>query len=296
MNLKPEVIKEQLKNKRPNLSNGSLITYNSILSSLYKNVYGNDKIDIEKFSNTDKILEHLKGLPPNRRKTILSALVVISNEKPYRDLMLEDIKNYNHEIMKQEKSPAQELAWVDTSDVKELYEKLKGIGNLLYKKKDMTMKDLQQIQDYIIIALLGGLFIPPRRSLDYCCFKIRNINNDKDNYIDKNQFIFNTYKTAKFYKQQQIDIPKDLKAIITKWIKINPTDYLLFDNNKNPLTSVKLNQRMNKIFGKKVGVNQMRHTYLTDKYGDTINKTKQLNNDMTEMGSSSSQSKVYIKE
>ena len=289
-------LKEQLKNKRPNLSNGSLITYNSILSSLYKNVYGNDKIDIEKFSNTDKILEHLKGLPPNRRKTILSALVVISNEKPYRDLMLEDIKNYNHEIMKQEKSPAQELAWVDTSDVKDLYEKLKGIGNLLYKKKDMTMKDLQQIQDYIIIALLGGLFIPPRRSLDYCCFKIRNINNDKDNYIDKNQFIFNTYKTAKFYKQQQIDIPKDLKAIITKWIKINPTDYLLFDNNKNPLTSVKLNQRMNKIFGKKVGVNQMRHTYLTDKYGDTINKTKQLNNDMTEMGSSSSQSKVYIKE
>ena len=289
-------LKEELKNKRPNLSNGSLITYNSILSSLYKNVYGNDKIDIEKFSNTDKILERLKGLPPNRRKTILSALVVISNEKPYRDLMLEDIKNYNHEIMKQEKSPAQELAWVDTSDVKELYEKLKGIGNLLYKKKDMTMKDLQQIQDYIIIALLGGLFIPPRRSLDYCSFKIRNINNDKDNYIDKNQFIFNTYKTAKFYKQQQIDIPKDLKAIITKWIKINPTDYLLFDNNKNPLTSVKLNQRMNKIFGKKVGVNQMRHTYLTDKYGDTINKTKQLNNDMTEMGSSSSQSKVYIKE
>ena len=40
----------------------------------------------------------------------------------------------------------------------------------------------------------------------------------------------------------------------------------------------------------------MRHTYLTDKYGDTINKTKQLNNDMTEMGSSNSQSKVYIKE
>ena len=130
MNLKPEVIKEELKNKRPNLSNGSLITYNSILSSLYKNVYGNDKIDIEKFINTDKILEHLKGLPPNRRKTILSALVVISNEKPYRDLMLEDIKNYNHEIMKQEKSPAQELAWVDTSDAKDLYEKVKGVGNL----------------------------------------------------------------------------------------------------------------------------------------------------------------------
>jgi phenylpyruvate tautomerase PptA (4-oxalocrotonate tautomerase family) len=36
--------------------------------------------------------------------------------------------------------------------------------------------------------------------------------------------------------------------------------------------------------------------YLTDKYADTINKQKQINADMTEMGSSGSQSKVYIKE
>ena len=83
----------------------------------------------------NKILEHLKGLPTNRRKTIVSALVVISDQKPYRDLMLEDIKNYNHEIMKQKNSPGQELSWVDTSDVKSLYEKLKDVGYLLYKKK-----------------------------------------------------------------------------------------------------------------------------------------------------------------
>ena len=290
-------LKDELKNKRPNLSNGSLTTYNSILTSLYKNVFSNNgEIDVDKFNDTDKILEHLKGLPPNRRKTILSALVVISDKKPYRDLMLEDIKNYNQEIMKQEKSPAQALSWVNTNDIKSLYEKLKDVGNFLYKKKDFNMKELQQIQDFIIVALLGGLFIPPRRSLDYCCFKIKNIDLEKDNYLDKNQFVFNTYKTAKFYKQQRVDIPKDLKTIVTKWIKVNPTDYLLFDTNKNPLTSVKLNQRMNKIFGKKVGVNQMRHTYLTDKYGDTISKQKQINADMTEMGSSGTQSKVYIKE
>ena len=270
-------LKTELKNKRPNLSNGSLLTYNSILSSLYKNVFSKDgsdvaDIDIDKFNNTDTILEHLKALPTNRRKTILSALVVISDKKPYRDLMLEDIKNYNQEISKQEKSPAQELSWVNTDDIKSLYEKLKDVGTYLYKKKDFTMKEYQQIQDFVIVALLGGLFIPPRRSLDYCSFKLKNIDTDKDNYIDKNQMVFNTYKTAKFYKQQRVDIPKDLKAILTKWIKVNPTDYLLFDTNKNPLTSVKLNQRMNKIFGKKVGVNQMRHTYLTDKYRDTINK------------------------
>ena len=178
--------KEELKNKRPNLSSGSLTTYNSILTSLYKNVFSNDgEIDVDKFNDTDKILEHLKGLPPNRRKTILSALVVISDKKPYRDLMLEDIKNYNQEIMKQEKSPAQALSWVNTDDIKSLYEKLKDVGNFLYKKKDFNMKELQQIQDFIIVALLGGLFIPPRRSLDYCCFKIKNIDLDKDNLLIK---------------------------------------------------------------------------------------------------------------
>ena len=51
-----------------------------ILSSLYKTLHPNDdKIELDKFHDTHKISEHLKGLPPNRRKTILSALVVISD-------------------------------------------------------------------------------------------------------------------------------------------------------------------------------------------------------------------------
>ena len=42
---------------------------------------------------------------------------------------------------------------------------------------------------------MGGIYIPPRRSLDYVCFKIKNINRDEDNYLDKNEFVFNKYKT-----------------------------------------------------------------------------------------------------
>ena len=80
-------------------------------------------------------------------------------------------------------------------------------------------------------------------------------------------------------------------------MKVNPTDYLLFDTNMNPLTSVKLNQRLNKLFeGKKVGVNSLRHTYLSDKYGSTIQTTKDLATDLTNMGSSMSQAQTYIKE
>jgi NADH:ubiquinone oxidoreductase subunit D len=33
--------------------------------------------------------------------------------------------------------------------------------------KTLTMSDVQQIQQMVILALLGGIFIPVRRSLDY---------------------------------------------------------------------------------------------------------------------------------
>ena len=65
----------------------------------------------------------------------------------------------------------------------------------------------------------------------------------------------------------------------------------------NPLTSVKLNQRLNKLFdGKKVGVNALRHTYLTDKYADTMEQKKKIDKDMTEMGSSANMLTTYVKE
>jgi len=77
---------------------------------------------------------------------------------------------------------------------------------------------------------------------------------------------------------------------------INDKDYLFYDSNGNQLTNVKLNQRLNKIFGKKVSVNQLRHTYLTHKYGSLINEKHNLKEDFKMMGSSIAQELVYIKE
>jgi hypothetical protein len=71
--------------------------------------------------------------------------------------------------------------------------------------------------------------------------------------------------------------------------------YLLFDSNGKKLTNVKLTQRLNKIFGKKASVNQLRHTYLSDKYQDTIKLNKEMADDMKAMGSSRAQESIYIK-
>ena len=249
-------LKEYIKDKRPTLSASSITTYNSILRNLYKKVFGAGEIETKKFEETDKILAHLKEVPPNKRKTILSALVIITDDKKYRDLMLEDIKEYNHEIGKQEKSDSQKENWVAGGDIKSLWDNLKRNTDLIYKKSHLTPNDLQQIQSYIIVSLLGGVFVPPRRSKDLVDWKIKNVDKSKDNYLDKSSIHYNSYKTAKCYGEQVVQIPTALKNIITKWIKVNPTDFLLFDTNMNPLTSVKLNQRLNKLFdGKKVGVN-----------------------------------------
>jgi hypothetical protein len=291
-------LKEAIKEKRPNLSSSSITTYNSILKNLYKKVFDSNDIDFKKFEEVDKIIESIKDLPPNKRKTILSALVIITdNNKKYKELMMSDISSYNKEISKQQKSPAQEENWVETAEIKEVWEDLKKNAELLYKKKELKPADLQHIQNYIIVSLLGGIFCAVRRSKDFCDFVIVDADKKTENYLEKNKMVFNSYKTAKFYGAQELLVPKPLMSILKKWISVNPTKYLLFDTNMNKLTNVKLNQRFNKIFGdKKVSVNNMRHTYLTDKYGDTIAKNKEMDKTMTDMGSSKNMLTTYIKE
>jgi len=171
----PTDLKDYIKSKRPTLSPSSVITYNSILRNLYKKVFDSGDIDTKKFDDTAKILDHLKELPPNKRKTILSALVIITDDKKYRDLMLEDIKEYNAEIGKQEKTETQKENWVEGDDIKTLWNNLKRNTDLIYKKSHLTPSDLQQIQSFIIVSLLGGVFIPPRRSKDLVDWRIKNI-------------------------------------------------------------------------------------------------------------------------
>ena len=295
-----ETILNYIKEKRPNISNSSLKTYESILRNLYDKMKGEEfktkGYNMENFSKyPTEVLKFLKDLPPNKRKTILSALVVITDNKEYRELMLDDIKEYNKEEAKQTKTDNQKTNWVEKEELNEMIKPLRKTANLLYKKDKLTPSDYQDIQNYIILVLYGGEYIPPRRSKDYVDFKIKNIDKNKDNYMDKNSFIFNSYKTVKTYGKQEVKIPNELKKIINKWIKVNPTEYLLFDKSFNKLSNVKLNQRLNKMFGKKSGVNMMRKTFLSSKYSNLIKTKNELANDFKDMGSSLNQENIYIK-
>jgi integrase len=292
-------IKEYIKSKRDSLGVSSINTYASLLRSIYKKVFGSEPTnatDYEKFNETDKILDAVKDEPANKRKTTLSALVIVTGKKEYREKMMEDVKEYSKQISLQQKTPAQEENWVEPEDITKVLDELKTNADMLYKKKSRTGSDMQEIQNYIIMCLLSGKYCPVRRSKDYCDFKIKSVDTEKDNYYDGKDLVFNSYKTAKAYGKQTLPVSTQLKNILKKWIAINPTDYLLFDTNMNPLTSVKLNQRLNKIFGgMKVGVNNLRHSVLTDKFGEQIKQKKDIENTMTAMGSSPAMLTTYVK-
>ena len=69
------MLKNIIIEKRPNLSKTSINTYTSTLSNLYKKIWPNQELDVNKFEDTEKVLDFLKDEPVNKRKSILSALV-----------------------------------------------------------------------------------------------------------------------------------------------------------------------------------------------------------------------------
>jgi integrase len=249
---------------------------------------------MKNFNNTETILNYLSNRDPRQRKTVLAALVVLTDNKLYRDQMLSDIESVKIEDHQQKKNDKQNSNFIDGKTIGKIYENLKKRTAFLYKKGDLSYHEKQEIQNYIILTLYSGLYVPPRRAKDYIELKIKNINKDDDNYIDKNEFVFNKYKTAKTYSQQRVMIPKPLKTILNKWIKNNDSEYLLYDIHYKKLSNVTLNQRIEKIIGSKMGVNGFRHTYMSEKYQPSIQNDEDMKEDFKAMGSSIHQKDIYI--
>ena len=289
-------IQERLKENKENISFSTLKTYTSLLKTLYYNNHPKDsEVNLEWFDNQDKVIESLKEKPYSSRKTTYAGLVAITkNNDKYKKALLEDGNKYKEFINTQTKTEKQEANWKSFEEIKTVVDTYYEKSKPLLKKKELDDKEYKQLQDFIILALTSGVFFSPRRSSDWVFMKIKNINKEADNYIDKNKFIFNKYKTAKFYNQQQVDIPKELKKILTKFIKLNPNDYLLTDALGKQLSTTRLTQKLNAIFGNKISTSMLRHVYLTDKLKDApaINQLKQLAHDL---GNSPMQALEYVK-
>jgi len=150
-----------------------------------------------------------------------------------------------------------------------------------------------RLQNLVTLSLYT--LIPPRRLLDYTLMKLRNYDESKDNYMGKKKFFFNNYKTDKSYGKQTIDINTKLYNIIKKWEKKHNNDYLLFSDNGKPLQPSQLTLRLNKLFGKRVSVNALRHSFITEDVLEAMPEIRKLEKTAREMGHSLDSQILYKK-
>ena len=153
----------------------------------------------------------------------------------------------------------------------------------------------QTIVNYMLLACLGGISgIAPRRSQDFTEMKLKNYSKT-DNYYKAGKFYFNIYKTSQHYGEQVIDVKEkapEFYKLLQKWVKLNPTDYLLFSSNQVKFTSPQVTKAFDGMFGKKASTNILRHSYLTGKYGELQNE---MINDSVMMSHSPATQSLYIK-
>ena len=286
-------LEEEIKKQRPHLNPSSVKTYTSILFNLHKKLEPEND-DMKFFDDDKKILDNLKEKSPQTRKTVLAALFILTNNKAYNELMLQDCKHTNDLYKSQKKSKKEEDGWVSIEEIKNIYDNLFEKVNAMFSNK--LLADYQVINNFILLGCLGGVSgLPPRRSKDFTEMKIKNYDTKTDNYFKAGKFYFNVYKTAKDYGEQIIDVKSkapEFYKILNKWVKYNPTDYLLFSSNQQKLTSPQITRMLNKLFGKNTSVDLIRHIYLTEKYGKL---QEEMESDSRDMSHSTSMQALYIK-
>lgn len=293
-----------IKENRPNISLSSIKTYLSNIRSISKAI--NQPIDSVEdiIKHSEEIFKFLSSQKLNVRKTKLSAFIVVLDKGKensdeinkilvkFRKQITEDGENYEKEENKQELSESQKENFIPWNEVMKVYNDLKTEAEPLLKLQRLTLNQFKKLQSYILLSLY--VLIPPRRSLDYADFKIRNIKEGAggDNYMSMKKsgrkkipvFVFNRYKNSGRLGTQEIEIPMPLRNLILKWIDKNPYDYLIVNGKGNNITQSKINDMLNDIFGKRIGSSMLRHIYLTDKYGKV--DLQDLKNTTEAMGSS----------
>ena len=266
----------------------------SLLFNLHKKLTPDDNT-LEWFQKDKQpILKHLENSSNNSRKTLLSALYVLTNDKEYQNEMLKLCKIVNDEYKNQTKTQKQEDNWLSMDDIKSKYNEYESKVKSIFTSK--TIGDYSTVIRFFLLACLSGVVdgLEPRRSMDYALLKIRNYDSQVDNYYKAGKFYFNQYKTASSYGLKVISVPKPLNVLIKKWIKLNPTDYFLFSKTLKPLSSSQISKILNKIFDKNVSVDMLRHIYLSNMY-QNMPELKKMEQTASNMGHSLMTALEYVK-
>jgi len=269
--------------KRPNLSTNSVKAYNSLVTNTAKKL--NISIDeLLNNKNTEKVLKYVEGLNSNQtKKSLLSALFIITNNEDYKTDMLKYVKEVNDNYKAQKTDDKRLKNLISFNQVKEIVNDL--------KTKYETSKTFDALQNYVIALTASGVLegLPPRR-LDYIYMKVKNYDEKEDNYIKRGSFYFNKFKTVKSKGTQKIKIPKMLIPLIKKLSDMSNCDYLFVNSKGQEFSPSLYSQKIKHLFG--VTQDELRSIFVSELYKD-VPKLKLLEDTAEAMGHSISSAMMY---
>ena len=287
MNNLKEIIIDKLKKNRPNITDSSIKTYVSNLVSINKKLNG--KHEMSFYDDYEPILKFIEkeDMSLQTKKTLLSALYIMTNIKEYREKMIAYCNEVNNKYKEQKLTDKQKEHRISFDDVKEKVEKA-----LDHLKNNPTLENYKL---YLASVFSSGIYTPPRRS-EFCNIKIKNYDINTDNYLLKKKIVFNQYKTAKKYGSHTYDIPNEVLPFLKRYLKVNTSDYLFTkSDNTTVMNNSDYNRMLNKIFGKTISVDSLRSIYLSEKYKNIPNYNEMVDT-ATKMGHSVNTAMVdYVK-
>lgn len=139
---------------------------------------------------------------------------------------------------------------------------------------DIIHKDPKDSQALVLLAMYA--FLTPKRA-DLGSIRIvgsaKKLEDSENGMVVPTkgmlQLILNSYKTAKSYGQFTEKMPDELSTIIRASLQAHPRAYLLSGRNNKPLSNssygLRVKSVMKKFMGKDLGVNDLRHLWITQK-------------------------------
>jgi len=302
-------VQEKIKELRPNLKDNTIKQYETQLKKLQK-IFDTDNYKF--LDDPKKVEEKLSHLHYTSRRNVYNAVIILLMALDKDKKLIEEYGEMRDELNKQYQdeqasgkiSEKQKDNFVDIEELYKMLEQMEKEIKPLKKKEKLNQNERQLIKAYTIFSSL--VRIPVRNDLAGLIFiskttynKLSDKEKEENNYLvqlkNNLQYIFNEYKTAKKYKENVIDIPKDLQKILRMYIKFNnyKVGDVIFPISKNGLTQLLTKYSM-KYMNKKISSTMIRKSYLSSKYSDM---KKEMEKDSKIMGHSvGTAQKVYVKD
>lgn len=257
-------IRKALLVQRPNLTPSSLKTYSTLLNALARKMNAEEDIAFFTTDPTEiiKFIDHTY-VSENSKKTILSALFVLTNIQDYRVKMYVSLEAVTAHYKTQNLSERQAKNRISYQEV---------LFKVAEAKQQLRLHPtLNNYQNYLIGALMCGLYTPPKRN-EFGSVKLRDYDPEKDNFYRKGAICFNSYKTVKSYGPQCLVIPKQLQSTFENYVaKIGDQEYLFQNLTTGKPFSISSNgftNKLHEIFGVGIGCSALRSIFLSEKYKD----------------------------